>query len=51
MDTLKAWLQYQMDNMQLAFDMKEFFFSIIGFLLFQFLAFILAGYAQAHSKY
>ena len=48
---LSAHLQVILDNMELGFDFRDFYLCIFGFYLFQGAAWILAYYAQQHSKY
>ena len=45
MNYLKRKGQNFMDSIELVFDMKDFFAAIFGFMIFQFCAYILAGYA------
>jgi hypothetical protein len=42
---LRAHLQIYLDNLELAFDFRDFYLCIFGFYLFQGAAWILAYYA------
>lgn len=42
--------QYFGDWLLLLIDMKEFYFTVLGFLTLHYFAFVIATYAQAHSK-
>ena len=50
MDWLNLKLQYCMDQMELAWDLKEFNFSMLGFFALHQGVHYLATYAQGHSK-
>ena len=48
---LRAILQYYLDCIELGFDFRDFYLAIFGFYLFQAAAYVLAYYAQQHSKF
>jgi hypothetical protein len=43
---INYYTQYYMDSLCFFLDLKEFYLTVLGFLILHYFAFIIAGYAQ-----